>query len=468
MFRRKSIFSRMFFNYSLIIVLSFLLFIGIFLYLFHLNLYVEYEETYDHQYAQVEKHLQNQQEFNWSDRETREILNYSLTQPGYDIYLVNETGEQIFGDDITSESTSFPISDDILNQVHAGNKVSEGGFHNGELRYTVASSLTTYIDGYQPVMVMVFHELNHQYKQVMVMILFTFLIAIMFAGVVLWFMSKRISAPLRKMSEIARLYAKGDFSKSVQYTSDDEIGQLAKSFSYMADELNDLETSRRQYISNISHELRSPLTSIKGFIIALMDGTIPNDRQDYYYGLMKDETERMIKLVNDTLDMNQLEEGHQKITRTDYNLTAQMKSVIQKMEPHCKEKLLDIHLNAEREYYVHADKERIEQVIINLVHNAIQFSNKNASIDITLTGEGQQVVVKIQDYGIGIDEEQLDLIWRRFYKVDEARSIKSGAGLGLAIVKSILDSHETEVNVHTTPDEGTAFLFKLPMSRDNS
>src|SRR5690606_27183892 len=137
-------------------------------------------------------------------------------------------------------------------------------------------------------------------------------------------------------------YAKGDFSKSVQYPLNDEIGQLAKSFTDMAKELNELETRRKQYISNVSHELRSPLTSIKGFIIALMDGTIPNHRLNHYYGLMKDETERMIKLVNNTLDMNQLEEGHHTIVRTNYNLTDQIYRTIHKLEPHFTKKNLEI------------------------------------------------------------------------------------------------------------------------------
>lgn len=465
MLKKNTIFSRMFLSYSFIIVLSFLLFIGVFFYLFHLNLYKEYEDTYQHQYVQIKKQLKNQENFNWSDEETAEILSYSLNQPGYHIYIVDEESKQIFGPDPNQTSQIISISDEILKQVTAGELVSEGGFDNGELRYTVASTLTTSTNGVDtPIMVMIFHDLTHEYQQVIWMILFTFLIAIVFAGVILWFMSKRITAPLREMSEITRQYAKGDFSKSVKYQLNDEIGQLARSFTYMAKELNDLENRRKQFISNVSHELRSPLTSIKGFIIALMDGTIPNNRLTHYYGLMKDETERMIKLVNDTLDMNQLEEGHSKILRTDYNLTDQIYRIIHKLEPHFIKKDLEIRFNTDSEYYVYADKGRIEQVIVNLLQNAVQFSNKNAKIDITLIKDGQYVNVLIQDYGEGIEEEQLDLIWRRFYKVDEARTNKSGAGLGLAIVKSILDLHETEIKVRTKLGEGTAFSFSLPLS----
>lgn len=466
MIKKNTIFSRMFLSYSLIIVLSFLLFMGVFFYLFHIQLYKEYEDTYQHQYVQIEKQLQSQENFDWSDKETAEILSYSLNHPGYHIYIVDEDSKQIFGPDPNQTSHFFYISLDTLKQIPAGEIVSEGGFENGELHYTVASKLTTSTNGVEtPIMVMIFHDLTHEYQQVIWMILFTFLIAIVFAGVILWFMSKRITAPLREMSEITRHYAKGDFAKSVQYESNDEMGQLAKSFTYMARELNDLETRRKQFISNVSHELRSPLTSIKGFITALMDGTIPNNRRSHYYGLMKDETERMIKLVNDTLDMNQLEEGHSKILRTNYNLIEQINRIIHKLEPQFVKKDLEVRFNTDSEYDVYADKERIEQVVVNLLQNAVQFSNKNAKIDIILIKDGQYVNVLIQDYGEGIEEDKLDLIWRRFYKVDEARSNKTGAGLGLAIVKSILDLHETEIKVRTKLGEGTAFSFALPLSK---
>ncbi|SOC41500.1 sensor histidine kinase [Ureibacillus acetophenoni] len=464
MIKRKSIFSKLFLSYSFIIVTSLLLFIGVFFYLFHLTLYDEYEETYQHQYKQIEKQLQSHENLEWRNPETAERLSYSLNQPSYHIYIINEESRQIFGPDPNQTSEMIDLPDRIMKQVLAGEKVSEGGFNNGELRYIVASTLDSTINGVNvPIMVIIFHDLSHEYQQVIYMILFTFVIAIVFAGVILWFISKKITAPLREMNDIARLYAKGDFSKSVQAPSDDEIGKLAKSFTYMAKELNQLENRRKQFISNVSHELRSPLTSIKGFIIALMDGTIPVEKRIHYYSLMKDETERMIKLVNDTLDMNQLEEGHSKLLRADYNLTEQVKQIIHKFEPHFTKKNLEVRLTSDSEYIVYADKARIEQVIVNLLQNAVQFSKENDRIDVTLTKDRQNVKVKIQDYGEGINEEHLDMIWSRFFKVDEARTNKSGAGLGLAIVKSILDLHETDIQVQSKLGEGTVFSFTLPL-----
>ena len=466
MLKKNTIFSKLFLSYSFIIVTSLLLFIGVFFYLFHITLYDEYEETYQHQYEQIEKQLHSQK--NLSNHETAERLSYALNQPRYHIYIIDENRRQVFGPDPNQSSQIISIPNEIIKQVLAGKKISKGSFDNGELRYIVSSTLPFSINGVNtPIMVIIFHDLTHEYQQVIYMILFTFTIAIVFAGCILWFISKKITAPLREMNDIARLYAKGDFSKSVHVISNDEIGQLANSFTYMAKELNQLENTRKQFISNVSHELRSPLTSIKGFIIALMDGTIPSNKRSHYYNLMKDETERMIKLVNDTLDMNQLEEGHHNILRTDYSLTEQINMVIHKFEPHFVKKNLEISFASDREYIVYADKARIEQVIINLLQNAVQFSKMNDRIEIYLMKDREYVKIVIQDYGEGIKEDQLDMIWKRFYKVDEARTNKSGAGLGLAIVKSILDIHETEIQVKTKLGEGTAFSFTLPLSKEH-
>src|SRR5690606_37721541 len=200
MLKKNTIFSRMFLSYSFIIVLSFLLFIFVFFYLFHINLYKKYEDTYQHELKQIEQQLQSQENVNWSKYETAERLSYSFNNPGYLIYIIDKERKQILGPDPQQSTELVTIQDDLIKQVLAGERVSEGEFRNGELRYIVASKLKTPISGVDtPIMVMIFHDLTHEYQQVLWMILFTFLIAIVFAGVILWFMSKRITAPLREM-----------------------------------------------------------------------------------------------------------------------------------------------------------------------------------------------------------------------------------------------------------------------------
>lgn len=459
MINKHSIFSKLFLSYLLIIVVSFFLFIGIFFYLFHTQLYKGYEDTFQYQYDKITKQLS-------ANEGTAQGLHALFAQHDYSIYIIDEERRQLLGPDPKKDSAVIGISEALMAQLIEEKFVSEGSFQNGELRYLVASSLHAAVQGEEPAyMVMIFHDMSHEYQQVIWMIILTFTISMLFAAGVLWFISKKITQPLREMSQTAIHYAKGDFSKKVAYRSDDEIGQLAKSFTYMAQELHGLEKRRREFISNVSHDLRSPLTSMKGFLVALLDGTIPDERRPRYYKLMKEETERMIKLVNDTLVLTQLEEGQQQLQCRSYSFTKQVKMIIDKLEPQLQKKRLYVRFSHERSpVYVFADKERIEQVMINLLQNAIQFSEPHAPIDICLETKGGQVKVSIQDYGEGIPEEKLQAIWQRFYKVDEARAHKSGFGLGLSIVKSILELHGSDIEVESKPGEGTTFSFALPIT----
>lgn len=470
MFKKNTIFSKLFLSYLFIIVVTFIIFIGVFFYLFHINMYKNYEATYEHEYNKIEAHLQSKIKYDWTDDEFTESLSYTFTHADYHIYIIDENETKIFGPFEEQTTQLNDLSQDLMEKIIAGKYVSEGGFMNGKLRYVVASPLD--LDAQEvdtPLfMVMVFHDMNHEYIKVILMIIITLSIALIFAGCILWYISKKFTKPLREMNEIAIEYAKGDFSKSVQYESNDEIGQLAKSFTYMAEELNNLESRRKQFVSNVTHDLRSPLTSIKGFLIAFLDGTIPEERRNHYYGIMKNETERMIKLVNDTLEMTQLEEGEHIISRADYNLVEQIERIIFKFEPQLEKKNLQIRFQSKYpSVYVYADEARIEQVLINLLQNAIQFSYPDSPIDIRIEKDEQQVKVHIRDYGEGIENSKLHAIWKRFYKADEARTNKVGFGLGLAIVKSILDYHDSEVTVDSTLGEGTTFTFTLPLSKNS-
>ena len=460
MFKRRTIFSKLFLSYLFIIIISLLLFIGIFFYLFHIQMYKDYEKTFEYEFEKIEFLIQEA-----SYLEMENSFRYTFDHADYQMYMIDKNGKLLYGPTSFENSLLVDIDPDIMNAITKGEHVSNGGFMNGELLYVVAAPFTSQmLDGESTFLVMVFHEITHEYKQVILMIVFTFIIAMLFTAIILWFISKKITKPLREMNETAILYAKGDFSKSVKYETNDEIGQLAKSFAYMANELNQLENRRKTFVSNVSHDLRSPLTSMKGFLIALIDGTIPDDRRHHYYGLMKDETERMIKLVNDTLEITRLEEGQYQLSCSQYDITAQIKRIIHKFEPQIDKKKLEVRFKTiEPSLFVYADEERIEQVIINLLQNAIQFSHVQSPIDILLQRIGKKVQLSIQDYGEGMTEDQLHAIWKRFYKADEARTNKSGFGLGLAIVKSILDLHDAEINVKSKLGEGTTFSFTLPM-----
>lgn len=460
--RRRSIFMKLLLSYSVIIIVSFFIFISFFVYLFHNNLYSERETIYNHQVEQVEAQIDNKKRFGWSEVETEESLQGLLDQTDYHIHILDGDGSEIYGPGAAVADASN-IPDAVISEVASeSGMVTDSGTHEGVLRYIVAAPFNADIDGAEnPMMVMVFNDLTHEYQEVALMILFTILVTFVIVGIILWFMSKRITAPLSDINNVAMEYAKGDFSKTVAYDSNDEIGQLAGTFNYMADALHHLESRRREFIANLSHDLRSPLTSIKGFLIALSDGTIPEHRRTHYYGLMKDETERMIKLVNDTLDLTQLEESRMRIDPVEYDLAEQVRRIVSKSAPLYEKKHLSVQVEAEGGTTVYADRDRIEQVVNNLLHNAIQFSPKNEEIEIRIHGRNQKVYCDITDYGKGISESDMDMIWKRYYKVDAARSNRSGAGIGLAIVKSIIELHGSEVSVESEEGVGTTFSFSL-------
>lgn len=326
MFKTNKIFTKLFFSYISIICFSFLLFGFVLIYLFHINLYNNFEDTFHHYHEQVENQLQTSQQYTWTKEESTAAVLPMLFHKDFSIFIFDEDNNLSYSP-VNVEAAMLTIDENLLDEAVAKRQVvSKGGMEDGALLYSLAAPIALNGSG-DPngVMVMIYHDLSHEYYQMMLMIVITFFITIVIAGIVIWVISRKITEPLRHMNRIALSYAKGDFSPLVKVTSKDEIGQLGTTFNYMADELNRLEETRKDFIANLSHDLRSPLTSIKGFLIAMLDGTIPCKKRDHYYLLMKDETERVIKLINDTLDMSQLEAGQIQIKKNElqyYETTA--------------------------------------------------------------------------------------------------------------------------------------------------
>ncbi|MBT2727395.1 HAMP domain-containing protein [Bacillus sp. ISL-75] len=289
------------------------------------------------------------------------------------------------------------------------------------------------------------------------------IISITFTGLFAYYLSKRITSPLREMNRVALQIARGQFNQPVKINTHDELGEWGETLNFMAQELAGLDQLRMDFVSNVSHDLRSPLTSINGFVGAFLDDTIPNERKHHYFKIMKEQTERMIRLVNDLLDIASIEAGQIEIRRIIFNLSELVRQVVARMEPALVIKKINVELISEEEQdiYVFADPDRIDQVIVNLIQNAIQFSSPDSSVEVLLKKE-EQAVIAIRDYGMGISQEDMKSIWERFYKADRARTKKTGTGLGLSIVKHLLDLHQTKIQVASEVGRGTTFTFTLP------
>ena len=282
--------------------------------------------------------------------------------------------------------------------------------------------------------------------------------------VVLIVLSFIIYHPMKKITKAAAEYASGNLSYQIDLDSDDEFGRLANSMNFMANELNEMEEYERKFIANISHDFRSPLTSIKGYVEAMMDGTIPIEFQEKYFNIVLFETNRLKKLTEELLVLNSFGSKRGMLEITSFDINAVIKNTAAAFEGRCRERKISIDLLFESWHQpVKADMSKIQQVLYNLIDNAIKFSNDNSSIEVETTVKHEKVFVSVKDYGAGIPKESQKKIWERFYKTDTSRGKdKRGTGLGLAIVKEIIQAHNEHINVISTEGVGTEFSFSLP------
>lgn len=270
--------------------------------------------------------------------------------------------------------------------------------------------------------------------------------------------------PIRRIIHGADEYAAGNLNYKIPVESNDEIGYLAASMNYMAGELNNSGESQRKFISNISHDFRSPLTSIKGYVEAMTDGTIPPELHEKYLKIILFETERLTDLTHDLLTLNEFDTNHLLLNREVFDIHEMIKHVAASFEGVCTQKKISIELVfATKHLNVNADKRKIQQVLYNLLDNAIKFSDPDSIITIETTDRGEKVYTAVKDNGIGIPRAALGKIWERFYKSDLSRGKdKKGTGLGLAIVKEAVQAHGENITVVSTEGVGTEFSFSLP------
>ena len=269
--------------------------------------------------------------------------------------------------------------------------------------------------------------------------------------------------PLRKITEVAQQYASGNLDYEIPVNSQDEIGYLSASLNYMSTQLRDMDDYQKKFIGNVSHDFRSPLTSIKGYLEAMADGTIPPEMQERYFKILLFETERLRDLTEDLLSLNEFDTKSLLLDYTTFDIHETIKNTVASFEGTCAQKDISIELIlSSKVQNVTADKRKIQQVLYNLVDNAIKFSPDQSEITIQTREKNGKIFVSVKDNGIGIPKKSISKIWERFYKTDLSRGKdKKGTGLGLAIVKEIIQAHNENINVISTEGVGTEFIFSL-------
>lgn len=279
-----------------------------------------------------------------------------------------------------------------------------------------------------------------------------------------WF----IYLPLNQIRIAAMEYAKGNFDYSdLKVENTDELGDVANSLTYMAIQLGNSRDYQKKFISNISHDFRSPLTSIKGYLEAMIDGTIPPEEHTRYLSIVLSEAERLEKLTEGLRDLSEWDNSGPELIYEEFDMESIITASVSTFEGVCEKKQVELVLQFPSKHYnVYADKGKIQQILYNLLDNAIKFSPHNSKIIIKLRSHGDKMYCSVKDYGIGIPKNSLDKIWQRFYKTDSSRGRdKTGSGIGLSIVKEIIMAHNETIDVISTEGAGTEFVFSIQKAK---
>lgn len=297
-------------------------------------------------------------------------------------------------------------------------------------------------------------EIEKSFRETYRLILWAILASVAIAYGILYIQIRRISDPLKEINEAAKVIAGGEFQKRLDINTGDEIEELGRSFNNMAESLERIEENRRNLIANISHDLRSPMTSIKGFIEGMLDGTIPGEKREHYLNIVLGESNRLITMTNQLLELNKMQQGELELHEEVFELNETIRRKLIAYENRITEKRLNVTLRIhEEKSYVVSDQGLIERVLSNLIDNAVKFTPEGGGIGIRTSEDGRSINVDITNTGASIGAEELDRVWDRFHKGDASRGLyKGGYGLGLAIVKEIISRLGEKISVSSEED----------------
>ena len=285
--------------------------------------------------------------------------------------------------------------------------------------------------------------------------------------VAVYFITEKIVSPIKQMTYATRNFAKGKFDVKIPVVGEDEIAELATAFNSMADSLANYEYTRSSFLANVSHDLRTPMTSIAGFIDGILEGAIPPEKQSYYLGVIGQEVKRLSRLVSSLLDISRMESGNRKFEKAPFDICEMARIILLSFEAKIDAKKLDVEFDApDDRLLVYSDKDAINQVLYNICDNAVKFSKEGGRYRISIQEEQNKVVVKVYNEGIGIPAEDLPHVFDRFYKGDKSRGLdKTGVGLGLYICKTIMDNLGEDISVSSRQGEYCEFTIKLSKAK---
>ena len=385
-----------------------------------------------------------------------------------DIWIINPSGLIVLDSSSPIDVENPPKVNNFDSTVYAGKFYSVSDFF-GFFDHDVLSVYSPITNGYRVQGYVFIHKDMLELKKLtdsMLNISYILLgIFLLLSMIILIFFNEVVYKPLKKITTATEQYAEGNLHYDLSVESSDEMGYLAATLSYMASELAKGEDNQKKLVANVSHDFRSPLTSIKGYSEAMLDGTIPPEMHEKYLTILVNESERLIKLTNNLLTLNNLNTEGLVLEKSVFDINDVIRKTAATFEGACREKKITLNLILTGdELPVNADLVKIQQVLYNLLDNAIKFSNRDSEIRISTTEKHNKVFVSVKDFGIGIPKESIGQVFDRFYKTDLSRGKdKKGTGLGLSITREIIRAHGENINVTSTEGEGSEFTFSLPL-----
>ncbi|WP_394185654.1 sensor histidine kinase [Metabacillus halosaccharovorans] len=394
------------------------------------------------------------------DKATLHHIKIMESQTDTEVVITNDVGKVI-----TSSKTVDKEMEKILNTKHEESKngliiqsdwqderyistVSSFQAPNGEIGFVYMFKSTDQIQH-------VISRLNEHFILASVLIIFLMLFTILL-------LSKALTKPLILMKEATRKISKGDFSVSLPKTSNDEIGELSTSIQILANDLNYLKKERNEFLGSISHELRTPLTYIKGYADIAKRNNISEKDRLHYIHIIYEESNHVSNLLTELFDLAKMDQHTFSISKEKVNICLFMQSILRKMEPAFESKGVKLEFICQKETFAHIDPIRFEQVFLNLLDNALKYSDTNTLTAIEITKKENIIDINVRDQGHGIPAEDLPYIFDRLYRVDKSRSrLTGGYGLGLSIVKEIIDAHGGTISVESQLNKGTCFKITL-------
>lgn len=389
----------------------------------------------------------------------------------HDLLIKLDNGRTFYSDDkwkTASELSGELTDEDIVTEEVSTEIAFTSGFFNGNNAFSTLSAYCSVLTHDGETITVIAHsdmsDIGAKISQLLTWILLIALVSILVAVLSSYYVATRIINPFIEINHTVQCYSRGDFSKRIHLSGKDEAAQLGRSFNEMAEQLRNLEATRRSFVANVSHELRSPLTSMRGFLEAMCDGTIPKEDYEHYIELVLSETKRMTIMVNDLLDLARIESGTIMLNYENFDINELVRRTLITFEARFVDKNIDLDVRfAQEQCFVYADSTQISQVVRNLIDNALKYSPENSKIYISTYSLRKDVFVSIRDTGVGIPQEDVPHVFDRFYKVEKAHtpSPQVGSGLGLSIVKRIIEQHGQTITVRSAKGKGTQFTFSL-------